>query len=69
MPRWRKNSIFGDGPRVRLDRNGRARFRFLARAHRDAGRLTADDVAVAEVLVSKSPMRKWDSCMARDPCS
>jgi hypothetical protein len=51
MPRWRKHSIFGDGPRVRLDRNGRARFRFLTRAHRSAGRLTADQVDVAEVLV------------------
>jgi hypothetical protein len=52
MPRWRKHSIFGDGPRVRLDREHRARFRFLARAHRGAGRLTANDVDVAEVLVS-----------------
>jgi hypothetical protein len=52
MPRWHKGSIFGDGPRVRLDRNGRARFRFLARAHRSANRLTADHLDVAEVLVS-----------------
>jgi hypothetical protein len=52
MPRWRKNSIFGDGPRMRLDREHRARFRFVARAHRAAGRLTANDVDVAEVLVS-----------------
>ena len=52
MPRWRKDSIFGDGPRQPLDRNGRARFRYLCRAHRGANRLTANDVAVAEVLVS-----------------
>jgi hypothetical protein len=51
MPRWRKHSIFGDGPRVRLDRDHRARFRFLARAHRAANRLTADQAEVAEVLV------------------
>jgi hypothetical protein len=52
MPKWRKNSIFGDGPRVRLDRNGRARFRFLVRMHRGGNRLTANDMDVAEVLVS-----------------
>jgi hypothetical protein len=52
MPRWRKHSVFGDGPRVRLDRNGRARFKFLLRAHRRANRLTADQVDVAEVLES-----------------
>jgi hypothetical protein len=52
MPKWRRDSIFGDGPRVRLDRNGRARFKFLVRLHRGANRLTANDVDVAEVLVS-----------------
>jgi hypothetical protein len=51
-PKWRKDSIFGAGPRQPLDRNGRARFKFLARAHRGAGRLTADHLEVAEVLVS-----------------
>jgi hypothetical protein len=49
---WHKKSIFGDGPRVRLDRNGRARFKFLLRAHRSAHRLTADQVKVGEVLES-----------------
>jgi hypothetical protein len=57
MPRphprpWHRGSVFGDGPRRPLDREHRARFRFLARAHRGAGRLTANDVDVAEVLVS-----------------
>lgn len=49
MPRWRRDSIFGDGPRAPLDRNGRARFRFLVEAHHRAGRLTraARDVALA----------------------
>ena len=36
MPRWRKDSIFGYGPRQPLDRERRARFRFLIRAHRGA---------------------------------
>ena len=52
MPRWRRDSIFGPGQRQRLDRNGRARFRFLTRQHRRVNRLTANDVAVGEVLVS-----------------
>jgi hypothetical protein len=51
MPKWHRDSIFGPGPRVPLDRNARARFRFLCRAHRGANRLTANDVAVGEVLV------------------
>jgi hypothetical protein len=50
--KWRKNSIFGLGPRVRLDRNGRARFKFLLRAHRSANRLTADQVALPVILMS-----------------
>jgi hypothetical protein len=37
---WRRDSVFGDGPRAPLDRNGRARFRFLIHAHRRARRLT-----------------------------
>lgn len=52
MPKWHRNSIFGDGPRQPLDRNSRARFKFLLRLHRSALRLTANDVAVGEVLVS-----------------
>jgi hypothetical protein len=36
---------------VPLDRNGRARFRYLLHAHRAAKRLTADAVAVGEMLV------------------
>jgi hypothetical protein len=52
MPRWHRDSIFGPGPRRPLDRNTRARFRFLCRAHRGVNRLTANDVAVGEVLVS-----------------
>lgn len=50
--RWRKDSIFGPGPRVVLDREKRARFRFLLRAHRGSRRLTASDLDVGEVLVA-----------------
>lgn len=49
---WHKNSIFGDGPRSTLDRNARARFRFLLRTHRQANRLTADGMEVGEVMVA-----------------
>ena len=34
LPRWRRNSIFGPGPRVPQDRNARARF--LARSNETA---------------------------------
>jgi hypothetical protein len=37
---WHRGSIFGDGRRVPLDRNQRARFRYLLHAHHRAGRLT-----------------------------
>ena len=49
---WHRNSTFGDGPRVPLDRNGRARFAFLLRHHRQHGRLTADHREVGDVLLS-----------------
>jgi hypothetical protein len=48
--RWRKDSIFGTGPRVPQDRERRARFRFLAKMHRAAGRLSASGLDVAEAL-------------------
>ena len=48
--RWRKGSLFGAGPRVPQDRERRARFRFLARMHRAAGRLSASGLDVAEAL-------------------
>ena len=37
---WHRDSVFGDGRRVPLDRERRARFRFLLRAHARAGRIT-----------------------------
>jgi hypothetical protein len=37
---WHRDSVFGDGRRAPLDRNQRARFRYLLSAHRRARRLT-----------------------------
>ena len=37
---WHRGSVFGTGPRRALDREQRARFAFLLRAHRRARRLT-----------------------------
>jgi hypothetical protein len=37
---WHRGSVFGDGLRRPLDRNQRARFRFLVDAHHRTGRIT-----------------------------
>jgi hypothetical protein len=37
---WHHNSIFGDGPRQPLNRDERARYKFLLNAHHKAGRIT-----------------------------
>ena len=37
---WHRGSVFGAGPRAPLDREGRARFRYLLNCHRRAHRLT-----------------------------
>lgn len=37
---WHKNSIFGAGPCVALNRDDRARYRYLLNAHFRAGRIT-----------------------------
>lgn len=37
---WHRDSIFGDGPRQPLKRNERARYKFLLKAHFDAGSIT-----------------------------
>jgi hypothetical protein len=46
---WHRGSLFGDGPRRALDREQRARFKFLLRAHRGVGRISAaaEDVGLA----------------------
>lgn len=48
---WHRGSLFGDGPRRPLDREQRARFKFLVRAHARAGRLPAKQQWVAESLL------------------
>ncbi len=48
---WHRGSIFGDGSRRSLDREQRARFRYLIRAHRRAGRLTRAALDVGEALL------------------
>jgi DNA-binding FadR family transcriptional regulator len=51
--RWRNTSIFGDGPRATLDREQRARFRFLVRSHARSRRLSAKASWVAEALLKR----------------
>ena len=51
MPKWRKDSTFGAGRQVPLDRNARARFIWLVRADRRHGRLSASGEDVAMELV------------------
>ena len=54
MPKWKSDSVFGDGPRVPLDRERRAVFRarLTMRAYRRPGRLTQTAVAVGRVLLN-----------------
>jgi hypothetical protein len=50
---YHANSLFGDGPRRPLDREQRARFRFLLTAHRRARRLTPHAELVGTALVRR----------------
>jgi hypothetical protein len=50
---WHRGSVFGDGPRRPLDREQRARFRFLLNAHRRARRLSPLGQLVGETLVRR----------------
>ena len=50
---WHRGSIFGDGPRVPLDRERRARFRFLLNAHHCGGRITRAARDVGEALLRR----------------
>lgn len=50
---WRRGSLFTEGPRRRLDREQRARFRFLLRAHARAGRLPAKAEWVGNALLKR----------------
>jgi hypothetical protein len=50
---WYRDSLFGDGPRCPLDRNQRARFKFLLDAHVRARRLPAKQERVGRALVKR----------------
>lgn len=50
---WHRLSVFGDGPRRPLDREQRARFRYLLNAHRRARRLTPCGELVGNALVRR----------------
>jgi hypothetical protein len=50
---WHRGSTFGDGPRRRLDREQRARFRFLLNAHRRARHLTPLSELIGSALVRR----------------
>jgi hypothetical protein len=50
---WHRGSVFGDGPRVPLDRERRARFRFLLNAHHRGGRLTRAAKDVGDALLRR----------------
>lgn len=50
---WQRGSVFGAGPRRPLDREQRARFRFLLRAHARAGRLSPKAEWVGEMLLKR----------------
>jgi hypothetical protein len=51
VPRFHKDSIFGPGPRVTLDRERKAQFKAKVRLQRRPGRLTIAAAAVALVLL------------------
>jgi DNA-binding transcriptional MocR family regulator len=50
---WHRGSVFGDGPRRPLDREQRARFRFLLNAHARANRLPAKQEKVGLALLRR----------------
>jgi hypothetical protein len=50
---WHRGSVLGDGPRQPLDREQRARFRFLLNVHRRARRLTPLTELIGDALVRR----------------
>ena len=48
--KWHRNSIFGDGPRVRLDRDQRAQWKAKLQLQRRPGRLTIGTADVGRAL-------------------
>ena len=67
---WRRGSLFASGPRRPLDRQERARFRYLLRAHARAGRVSAKAEWVGQALLKRlSEDGRCDPChetLARD---
>ncbi len=53
MPCWKNSSIFGDAPRVPLDREQRAQFRAKLLLNRRPGRLTIAAAQIGRILVDK----------------
>lgn len=51
MPKFRRASVFGDGPRVPLDREQRAVFKAKLKLQRGPGRISAGARDVAEALL------------------
>jgi hypothetical protein len=52
MPKFHRSSIFGDGPRVPLNREQRAVFKAKVRLQRRPGRISAGAEDVAEALLA-----------------
>ena len=50
---WRSGSLFGTGRRRHLDRDQRARFKYLLRAHARAGRLSPKSEWVGNALLKR----------------
>jgi Helix-turn-helix domain len=50
---WHRGSLFGAGPRQALDREQRARFRFLLRAHRRVRRISPLAELVGQALLKR----------------
>ncbi len=65
MPCWKNSSIFGDAPRVPLDREQRAQFRAKLLLNRRPGRLTIAAAQIGRILVDKlGPEGRLDPSIA-----
>jgi hypothetical protein len=51
MPKWRRNSEFGPGPRTPMDRESRAVFKAKLKLQRRPGRLTLACVQIGHILL------------------
>jgi hypothetical protein len=65
MPKWRRNSIFGPGPRKVMDREARAQFKAKLHLNRRPGRLTIAAANVGRILCDMlGPTGRLDPCHA-----